>query len=202
MNKIGLIFGSFNPIHNGHIAIGKRVLDLGLVDCVHYVIAKQNPFKPSYGVSFEDRERMLGIALIEPTLQGYKMFAQPIEQFTNENRTANTLKNIKDTLGHDNEYYIICGIDMYNQIPLWYHGQEILDNYKFIVFKRDGYSNTTADVIYLETNGQESISSSLIRKTIQDSRNRVLGKNLVNALDGIINGSVLRYINEYNLYGE
>lgn len=198
--RIGLIFGSFNPVHNGHIAIGKRVLDEGLVDCVHYVIAKQNPFKPNYGVSFEDRERMLAIALVTPVMEGYKMFAQPIEKFTNENHTFNTLSNLKDILGYDNEYVIICGIDMYNEIPLWYHGQEILDNYKFVVFKRDGYGNTTAGVIYLETNGQESISSSTIRKTILDHNNGRLKGSLTDTLDGEINMAVLSYIQQFNIY--
>ena len=65
MRKVGLIFGSFNPIHNAHIRIGELAIDSGVVDEVWFVIAKQNPFKDNYGVDFNDRERMVGIALME-----------------------------------------------------------------------------------------------------------------------------------------
>ena len=72
MRKVGLIFGSFNPIHNAHIGICELAIDSGLVDEIWFVIAKQNPFKDNYEVDFDDRERMIGIALMETHLRGYK----------------------------------------------------------------------------------------------------------------------------------
>ena len=59
MRKVGLIFGSFNPIHNAHIRIGELAIDSGLVDEVWFVLAKQNPFKDNYEVDFDDRDRMI-----------------------------------------------------------------------------------------------------------------------------------------------
>ena len=199
--RIGLIFGSFNPIHNGHIELGKRVLDMGLVDTVKFVIAKQNPFKPNYGVSFADRERMLGIAIMEPVMKGYNMHILGVEEFAENPRTYCTLETIKELHGYDNEYIIICGDDMYNQIPRWFNGQYILDNYKFIVFNRDEVSSENTDkVTYLSTDGLEMVSSSYIRDIVQKYRSGKLNGSITDKLDGIINQSVLSYILQFNLY--
>lgn len=195
MQKVGLIFGSFNPIHKGHIGIGELAIDSGLVDEVWFVIAKQNPFKDNYGVSFEDRERMIGIALMATHLRGYKMKSITIEKFLLDERpkTYNTLNAIKiENSWREIDYTIICGDDMYNQIPNWYNGQKLLDENKFIVFRRDnvipfGFH----DITYLNTNGLEDISSTKIREMIKNNDDNV--QNLVNEY-------VLKYIKDFKIY--
>lgn len=195
MRKVGLIFGSFNPIHKGHIGIGELAIDSGLVDEVWFVIAKQNPFKDDYGVSFEDRERMIGIALMETHLRGYKMKSVSVEKFLLDERpkTYNTLNAIKiENSYQEVDYTIICGDDMYCQIPAWYNGQKLLDEYKFIVFYRDSvepfcFENVTC----LNTNGLEDISSTKIREMIKNDDDNVLN---------YINEYVLKYIKDFNIY--
>lgn len=195
MRKVGLIFGSFNPIHKGHIGIGELAIDSGLVDEVWFVIAKQNPFKDNYGVSFEDRERMIGIALMETHLRGYKMKSIPVEKFLLDEypKTYNTLNAIKIEHSYEDiDYTIICGDDMFCQIPTWYNGQKLLDENKFIVFCRDnvipfGVYNIT----YLNTNGLEDISSTKIREMIKNNDDNV--QNLVNEY-------VLKYIKDFKIY--
>ena len=195
MRKVGLIFGSFNPIHKGHIGIGELAIDSGLVDEVLFVIAKQNPFKDDYGVSFEDRERMIGIALMETHLRGYKMKSVSVEKFLLDERpkTYNTLNAIKiENSYQEVDYTIICGDDMYCQIPTWYNGQKLLDEYKFIVFYRDSvepfcFENVTC----LNTNGLEDISSTKIREMIKNDDDNVLN---------YINEYVLKYIKDFNIY--
>lgn len=192
--RIGLIFGSFNPIHKGHIGIGKLSIDAGLVDEVWYVIAKQNPFKDNYGVSFHDRENMLAIALVNPVLEGYRMRSVNVENFSNDDapRTYNTLTSLKKTNDPDNEYIIICGDDMFTQIPTWYNGQDILDNHKFIVYYRDLVEPFSCDnVIALNTNGLEDISSTKIREMIKNNDDTVYE---------YVNNSVVHYIKDFNLY--
>jgi nicotinate-nucleotide adenylyltransferase len=192
--RIGLIFGSFNPIHKGHIGIGKLSIDAGLVDEVWYVIAKQNPFKDNYGVSFYDRENMLAIALVNPVLEGYRMRSINVENFSNDDapRTYNTLTSIKKTHDPVNEYIIICGDDMFTQIPTWYNGQDIIDNHKFIVYYRDAVEPFSCDnVIALNTNGLEDISSTKIREMIKNNDDNVYE---------YVNNSVVHYIKDFNLY--
>lgn len=195
MRKVGLIFGSFNPIHKGHIGIGELAIDSGLVDEVWFVIAKQNPFKDNYGVSFEDRERMIGIALMETHLRGYKMKSIPVEKFLLDEcpKTYNTLNAIKIEHSYEDiDYTIICGDDMFCQIPTWYNGQKLLDENKFIVFCRDnvipfGVYNIT----YLNTNGLEDISSTKIREMIKNNDD-----NVQNWVDEY----VLKYIKDFKIY--
>lgn len=195
MRKVGLIFGSFNPIHNAHIGICELAIDSGLVDEIWFVIAKQNPFKDNYEVDFDDRERMIGIALMETHLRGYKMKCITIEKYSLDDRpkTYNILNAIKIEHSYEDiDYTIICGDDMYNQIPTWYNGQQLLNEYKFIVFGRD--NNTPIDcenVKYLNTNGLEDISSTKIREMIKNDDDNVLN---------YINKYVLKYIKEFNIY--
>lgn len=195
MRKVGLIFGSFNPIHKGHIGIGELAIDSGLVDEVWFVIAKQNPFKDNYGVSFEDRERMIGIALMETHLRGYKMKSVSVEKFLLDERpkTYNTLNAIKiENSYQEVDYTIICGDDMYYQIPTWYNGQKLLDEYKFIVFGRDNNTPIICENIkYLNTNNLDGISSTKIREMIKNDDD-----NIVN----YINEYVLKYIKDFNIY--
>ena len=195
MRKVGLIFGSFNPIHKGHIGIGELAIDSRLVDEVWFVIAKQNPFKDDYGVSFEDRERMIGIALMETHLRGYKMKSVSVEKFLLDDKpkTYNTLNAIKiENSYQEVDYTIICGDDMYNQIPNWYNGQQLLDEYKFIVFGRDNDTPIVCEnVKYLNTNGLEDISSTKIREMIKNDDDNVLN---------YINEYVLKYVKDFNIY--
>lgn len=195
MRKVGLIFGSFNPIHDAHIGIGELAIDSGRVDEIWFVIAKQNPFKDNYEVDFDDRERMISIALMETHLRGYKMKCITIEKYSLDDRpkTYDILNAIKIEHSYEDiDYTIICGDDMYNQIPNWYNGQLILDEYKFIVFGRD--NNTPIDcenVKYLNTYGLEDISSTKIREMIKNDDDNVLN---------YINEYVLKYIKEFNIY--
>lgn len=195
MRKVGLIFGSFNPIHKGHIGIGELAIDSGLVDEVWFVIAKQNPFKDNYGVSFEDRERMIGIALMETHLRGYKMKSVSVEKFLLDDKpkTYNTLNAIKiENSYQEVDYTIICGDDMYCQIPTWYNGHKLLDEYKFIVFYRDNVEPVCFEnVTCLNTNGLEDISSTKIREMIKNDDDNVLN---------YINEYVLKYIKDFNIY--
>lgn len=76
--RYGLIFGSFNPIHNAHLQLAIDVLKDNVVDRVSFIPARQNPFKPPYEISDIDRINMIRIATGRYKLISYN----PIE-FTN-----------------------------------------------------------------------------------------------------------------------
>lgn len=170
--KIGLIFGSFNPIHNGHIQIAEDAIKNGAVDIVWFVPAKQNPFKLPYKVSKEDRVYMLELVLEDP----YYCCSIELDDKLNllSNRTYDVLQYIKEySISLDASFIIICGSDTYAEIPKWYRGEELLKE-EFYVFDRDS----------------NDISSSMIRERIksgQDFREFVPEK-------------VYNYIKERNLY--
>lgn len=168
MGKVGLLFGSFNPIHNGHIAIAEKCLSEGLVDCVNFVIAAQNPFKEKYSVKFYDRALLVkkAIEYNEKFLVSY--IEKILSSFLISTKTHDVINHFKKVFP-DNDYYIICGDDMYNQISEWYKGAEILKENKFIIFSRDNKNTIYSDnVKYINIDGFENYSSSDIRNKVKN----------------------------------
>ena len=196
--KIGLLFGSFNPIHNGHIAIAKNVLKSGLVDKVLCIVAKQNPFKQKYQTSFARRQQMAEIAISTLLDLGYNIEVSSIESQMDDSRTYNVLENIKQVYGLDNEYIIICGDDMFDQIHMWYKGDKILNNYSFIVYSRNHANPIKApNVTPISLPDIADISSSNIRNIIASSSDNT---RLIEKLQYVMNSRVLQYILMFNLY--
>lgn len=169
MGKVGLLFGSFNPIHNGHIAIAEKCLSDGLVDCVNFVVAEQNPFKEKYSVKFYDRALLVQKAVEYNEKFLVSCIEKIFSSFHMSTKTYDVINHFKKRYP-DNEYYIICGDDMYNQISEWYKGAEILKENKFIIFSRDNKNIIYSDNIkYINIDGFEDISSSKIRKMINNN---------------------------------
>lgn len=134
MKAYGLIFGSFNPVHNLHIELAQRALRDKEVDKVLFIPAKQNPFKKTYEISDKDRLTMLKLARLSlyPSIDyfGVEFLEGPLS-----NKTYDVLNYIKDHFIWNIK--IICGSDTYKEIPSWYKGEEIINNNSFVVYGRD-----------------------------------------------------------------
>lgn len=183
--KLGLFFGSFDPIHNGHQVIAKKALEF--VDVVMFIVAKQNPFKDKSKACFSDRYEMCRQACFWED----KMMAVDFEQKLS-GKTWDTLEYIKKVYTNA-ELYIICGDDTYFDIENWYHGEEILENYKFLVFKRDYQKCVTLrdNAQILNVIGFDKFSSTLVRQLIKEKSELV---------QYYIQPRVYKYIKENNLY--
>ena len=183
--KLGLFFGSFDPIHNGHQVIAKKALEF--VDVVMFIVAKQNPFKDKSKACFSDRYEMCRQACFWED----KMMPVDFEQNLS-GKTWDTLEYIKKVYTNA-ELYIICGDDTYFDIENWYHGEEILENYKFLVFKRDYQKCITLrdNAQILNVIGFDKFSSTLVRQLIKEKSELV---------QYYIQPRVYKYIKENNLY--
>lgn len=183
--KLGLFFGSFDPIHNGHQVIAKKALEF--VDIVMFIVAKQNPFKDKSKACFLDRYEMCKHACFWED----KMMSVDFEQKLS-GKTWDTLEYIKQVYTNA-ELYIICGDDTYFDIENWYHGEEILENYKFLVFKRDYQKCVTLrdNAQILNVIGFDKFSSTLVRQLIKEKSELV---------QYYIQPRVYKYIKENNLY--
>lgn len=183
--KLGLFFGSFDPIHNGHQVIAKKALEF--VDVVMFIVAKQNPFKDKSKACFSDRYEMCRQACFWED----KMMPVDFEQNLS-GKTWDTLEYIKKVYTNA-ELYIICGDDTYFDIENWYHGEEILENYKFLIFKRDYQKCITLrdNAQILNVIGFDKFSSTLVRQLIKEKSELV---------QYYIQPRVYKYIKENNLY--
>lgn len=183
MEKIGLIFGSFNPIHKGHIAIAEKCISEKLVDRVAFVPAKQNPFKIKYEIGFFDRVEMIH-EVINQSLYKDKLFVSYAEIRTPSNYTFDAIQKIKGN--KDKEYIIICGADSYFEIENWYNGKQILDENKFIVFDREHFSFNVENIIFnFALEETMNISSTKVRQCVKEN-NKDLSKLIFNSTEKII----------------
>lgn len=193
--KIGLLFGSFNPIHNGHIKIAEECISNGLVDEVRLVVAQQNPFKKEYDLDYAERLFLVKkVETYELLNNNLKIYSENIEYSLKgeECRTYNVLKLLKEKY-NDSNLFIICGDDVYEAITTWYKGEEILKENNFIVFSRDGYEIETKkskNCQYIKIDGINHISSSIIRKKIKNNEE----------VNELIPFYVENIIKKYNLY--
>lgn len=163
--KIGLLLGSFDPIHIGHIAIVSKVLNEGLVDKVLFLPAVQNPWKHRKAVSVDLRANMIRSAMYE---SGFEMNQFNIEIVSRQNKDGNyytfdQLEALKDIYDKDIEFVILGGTDTVKDMSKWYRGEELLKNWKVVEISRPGYSDSISDMSI-------TVSSSAIRNLLRNNK--------------------------------
>lgn len=203
--KIGLYFGSFNPIHEGHIFVVKKALETG-IDKLFLVVSPQSPFKPlSELASFKDRLEMAKIAIKSHNIED-KVEAVDWEEYMYPSYTAHTLQKSVPML-QENDTTIFMGLDNFLTIDKWKESNYILENYGIHIIPRgDDFEERliTDKIKQLRENvtpNLKSVTFSIIEHTINISateiRNRVRNNEKI---ENIIDCNVLNYIINNDLY--
>ena len=125
--------GSFDPIHNGHLALAAEVLSRGLAAEVWFMVTPQNPHKQGCTLSDEQlRLRMVQLAIEgkEGVVACDFEFGLPRPSYT-----LNTL-NALDAAFPEKEFSLLIGADNWEKFDRWYKGDEILSRYAVIVYPR------------------------------------------------------------------
>jgi nicotinate-nucleotide adenylyltransferase len=131
--KVGLFFGSFNPIHIGHLIIANSMLENADLDQVWFVVSPQNPFKSSNSLLHEfDRMDM-----VEAAIEGNPEFrATDIEfHMPRPSYTVDTLTYISEKYP-TYEFTLIIGEDNLKSFPKWKNSEQILDYFSLYVYPR------------------------------------------------------------------
>lgn len=133
--KVGLFFGSFNPIHIGHLIIANIMAETTDLSKVWMVVSPQNPFKPSKGLLHEfDRFDMVRAAVYDH----YKIEASDIEfHLPKPSYTIHTLVHLSEK-HPDKEFKVIMGEDNLTNFIKWKNHLRILDDYGLYVYPRPG----------------------------------------------------------------
>ncbi len=131
--NIGLFFGSFNPIHLGHLIIAESVLNETDLDKVWLIVSPQNPLKDKASLAGEvDRLRMAELAVEGNT----RIRASNIEfRLPKPSYTIDTLTHLAD-LYREHHFSLIMGEDNLIQLPKWKNYQAILDHYAIFIYPR------------------------------------------------------------------
>ena len=135
--KIGLYFGSFNPIHHGHLIIASHIQQETELDQVWFVVSPQNPLKPQKGLLNEYHR----LHLVQLAVDGEnKLKAVDIEfRLPKPSYTVDTLTYLEEK-HPGNEYSVIMGSDSFQNIHKWKNFEFILKNYPIYIYQRQGFN--------------------------------------------------------------
>jgi nicotinate-nucleotide adenylyltransferase len=167
--KIGLYFGSFNPVHVGHLIIAKYVLNQTELQQVWMVISPQNPFKNPNALLNEYSR----LHLMQTAIEGeYNLKASKAEfSLPKPSYTVNTLAYLKEQFPV-NEFSIIMGSDSFTNLSKWKNYEVIIQNHKIYIYKRPLFeidNKINANIEILDAPLLE-ISSTYIRNLIKERK--------------------------------
>ncbi len=169
--QIGLFFGSFNPVHIGHMAIANYMVEFTPLKEVWFVVSPQNPFKKKEDLLNDlDRLEMVQQAIGDDT----RFRAIDVEfRMPKPSFTIDTLKLLAEKYP-DHHFSLIMGSDNLENFTQWKDYQSILDNYPILVYPRPG-SDTSGKITHKNLQLIEAplleISSTFLRKSVGQGKN-------------------------------
>lgn len=166
--KIGLYFGSFNPIHTGHLIIANHVLNETTLQRIWFVVSPQNPFKPSSVLLNEyDRLHLVRIAIENDN----RLRASEIEfSLPKPSYTAHTLAYLTEKYP-SYHFTLIMGSDSYQNLPNWKNAETIIAHYPIIVYRRPGFEvREGKENVSVMNAPLLEISATYIRECIQQGK--------------------------------
>jgi nicotinate-nucleotide adenylyltransferase len=169
--KVGLYFGSFNPIHHGHLLIASYVLNHTELQQVWFVVSPQNPLKPAASLLNEYHR----LYLVQLSVEGEKnLKASDIEfKLPKPSYTIDTLTYLQEKYPQ-HEFSIIMGSDSFQNLPRWKNSEWLLQHYPIYIYTRPGFEKLPAypgaKAIHWLDAPLLPISSTDIRKNIKEGR--------------------------------
>ncbi|HAN79783.1 MAG TPA: nicotinic acid mononucleotide adenylyltransferase [Bacteroidales bacterium] len=132
---IGLLFGSFNPIHLGHVIIANYMVSFTDIDEVWFVISPHNPHKDKANLLSEQQR----FEMVYRAIEKYpKLKASNIEfALSQPSYTVHTLAYLEEKFP-EKKFSLIMGADNLNSLSNWYNYEVILENYRLYVYPRPG----------------------------------------------------------------
>lgn len=190
--KIGLYFGTFNPIHTGHLIIANHMVEYSNLNQVWFVITPLSPFKKKHTL-LDNNHRY---QMVTRAVEDYpKLRASDIEFNLNQpNYTINTLTHLEEKYP-DFEFSLIMGQDNLKSFHKWKNYEIILERCHIYVYPRisDGYVETRFKdhpKIYYVDAPIIQLSSTFIRNAIANRKN----------IRPLLPENVWKYLDEMNFY--
>lgn len=166
--KIGLYFGSFNPIHTGHLIIANHIANNTELNEVWFVVSPQNPFKNTNSLLNEQHR----LSLVKIAIEGEKKLKASNVEFKlpKPSYTADTLLYLSEKYPK-HIFSIIMGSDGFQNIEKWKNYKYIINNYNIFIYQRPSFliEKTTENIKIIDAPLLE-ISSTQIRKNIKEKK--------------------------------
>ncbi|CAI8273508.1 MAG: Nicotinate-nucleotide adenylyltransferase [Polaribacter sp. SA4-10] len=190
--KIGLYFGTFNPIHVGHLIIANHLLEHSNLDEIWMVVTPHNPFKKKSSL-LDNHHRF---EMVYKATENYpKIKPSDIEfKLSQPNYTTHTLAHVSEVYP-DKEFCLIMGEDNLKNFHKWKNFETILEHHQVYVYPRISEGNTETQFdkhprIHKIAAPIVEISSTMIRNGIKTAKN----------IQPLLSKEVWEYIDEMNFY--
>lgn len=193
MKKIGLFFGSFNPIHIGHLILANYILEYSDMDELWFVVSPQNPFKDKKTL-LSDHNRL---DMVERAIKNYpKMRASNIEfSMPKPSYTIDTLTYLKEKYP-DYSFALIMGEDNLKSLHKWKNSDLLINNHQIIVYPRV-FENDDKKSEYVQHKNISLIQAPIIELSATEIRTMIKsGKNVRPMLPS----EVLEYLDGSSFY--
>lgn len=194
---IGLLGGTFNPVHDGHLSIAREALRLFHLDAVWFIPCSNPPHKPAAGLaSNEDRLAMLRLALAgEP-----RFAALPIEfDRPGKSYTLDTVLALQAS-HPDAEFVFIVGADTLFELHTWHRPLELLAAIRIVSLARPGHVPAPAD-LHLPPPWPERLLADLRTGTPLEVSSRDIRAGIAaHRPIPLVPAAVMHYIQEHHLY--
>ncbi len=184
MSRIGIFGGSFNPIHHGHIALAKAILEQCGLDEVWLMVSPQNPLKRDHQLLADH----LRLELAQRALLDEKHIKVSDYEFhlPKPSYTWNTLQHLKHDFP-EHTFLLIIGGDNWERFPLWYKSRDIVRDYQIVIYPRKGsdieIKKLPANVSIVDTPLLD-VSSTEIRNRLR--RHESIAKLVPNAIISLV----------------
>jgi nicotinate-nucleotide adenylyltransferase len=134
--KVGLFFGSFNPVHVGHMIIANYMVTNANMDEVWMIVSPHNPLKDKASLANDhDRIHLVNLAIGD----NLKIKASNVEfSLPKPSYTIDTISYLSEKYPHL-DFYLLMGGDNLSTLHKWKNYEQILSNYKIIVYNRPNY---------------------------------------------------------------
>ena len=168
--KVGIYGGSFNPIHNGHIALAEAFLRQAELDEVWFMVSPQNPLKANARL-LDDKIRF---KMVQKVLKHKRNLIACDYEFhlPKPSYTWDTLQRLSNDFPQ-HQFTLLIGSDNWTAFDRWYHHEDILQNYKIVIYPRLGDEigkNELPDSVSLLNAEFINISSTEIRERIANGK--------------------------------
>ncbi len=212
MKPVGILGGTFDPIHYGHLRLAEEMLELARLEQIRFIPAGNPPHRNSPGVSAQHRCEMVKLAIADRPA-----FLLDEREVRKQDKcyTVDTLKELRGELGNEQPICLLMGIDAFLQLHTWHEWERILDLAHIAVGYRPGFAFDTrsmeptlheqyqrrlcsVDRLAEKPSGgiielsipRLEISATMIRERISESR----------SIRYLLPEPVATYIHQHNLY--